>query len=62
MLDRIKESIGGGGVGGECALAPAVSCCLFAHEYDEGGGVRGYFNLQMSRQVSTSAALVYFQG
>lgn len=43
-------------------MAPAVSACLFAHEYDEAGGVQGSFNLQMSHQVSTSAALVYFQG
>lgn len=59
MLNRIKEQFE---KGEKCALAPAVSACLFAHEYDEAGGVRGYFNLQMSHQVSTIAALVYFQG
>lgn len=59
MLNRIKEQFEKGGI---CGLAPAVRACLFAHEYDEAGGVRGYFNLQMSHQVSTVAALVYFQG
>lgn len=36
--------------------------CLFAHEYDEAGGVLAYFNLQMSYQVSTVAAFGVFSG
>ena len=60
MLNRIKEQFergGGGNVAWHLLLA-----CLFAHEYDEAGSAQGYFNLQMSHQVSTIAALVYFQG
>lgn len=43
-------------------MAPAVSARLFAHEYDEAGAARGYFNLQMRHRVSAIAALVYSQG
>lgn len=40
MLNRIKEQFE---KGGKCALAPAVSGCLFAHEYDEAGGALELF-------------------
>lgn len=33
----------GWGRGGLCGWAPAVTACLFAHEYDEGGGALWLF-------------------
>lgn len=57
MLNRIKEQF----EKGENVPWHLLFARLFAHEYDEAGGAQGYFNLQMSHQVSTVAALVYFQ-